>query len=132
MTRAVRSAGLGPVTTSKLLARKRPKRFPVIDSMVKQALGPHRQSYWMTLRAVLRDNDRALIDILAAARSEAKLGEDISLIRCSMSWCGWWVTETGTYAPVASFDSSGPLESRYDESVLNVPISHVSRIVFFG
>ncbi|MFD3702143.1 DUF6308 family protein [Nocardia sp. NPDC058658] len=81
--RALRSAGAGPVTTSKLLARKRPKLLPVIDSVVKEVLNhSDRQSYWMTLRSVLRDDERALVDILAAARSEAELGDDISLIRC--------------------------------------------------
>ncbi|MFI7528642.1 DUF6308 family protein [Nocardia salmonicida] len=81
--RALRSAGVGPVTTSKLLARKRPRLLPVIDSVVKQVLDhPDRHSYWMTLRSALRDDERALVEILAAARTDAGLSEDISLIRC--------------------------------------------------
>lgn len=36
----------------------------------------------MTLRTVLRDDERALVEILAATRTDAGLGEDISLIRC--------------------------------------------------
>ncbi|MFD4443731.1 DUF6308 family protein [Nocardia sp. NPDC058519] len=81
--RALRSVGVGPVTTSKLLARKRPKLLPVIDSVVKQVLDhPDRQSYWMALRSALREDERALVEILAAARTDAGLGEDISLIRC--------------------------------------------------
>lgn len=50
--RAVRKAGVGPVTTSKLLARKRPKLLPVIDSVVQDTLKhPARGDFWLTLRS---------------------------------------------------------------------------------
>lgn len=43
----VREAGVGPVTTSKLLARKRPRLLPVIDSVVKAQLGhPRRGDFY--------------------------------------------------------------------------------------
>ncbi|WKG12436.1 DUF6308 family protein [Nocardia sp. PE-7] len=77
--RALRSVGVGPVTTSKLLARKRPRLLPVVKQVLDH---PDRHSYWMTLRSALRDDERALVEILAAARIDAGLGEDISLIRC--------------------------------------------------
>jgi len=62
----VRDAGVGPVTTSKLLARKRP---PVIDTVVKKVLG-HSQSddFWLTLREQLTANGGTLHDRLLAAR----------------------------------------------------------------
>lgn len=70
------------------MARKRPKLLPVIDSVVEKTLNhPRRQSNWMILRAALREDDRALCDILTDARAEAEIGHDISLIRC-FGCCG--------------------------------------------
>lgn len=81
--RALRDAGVGPVTTSKLLARKRPKLLPVIDSVVKRVLRhPLRASYWLTLRAQLNLDDGRLYRDLLAIRKQAGLGDEISVIRC--------------------------------------------------
>ncbi|WP_410876188.1 DUF6308 family protein [Nocardia sp. A7] len=66
-----------------MLASKRPKLLPVIEGVVKDILNQSdRQSYWITLHSILRGDERALVDILAAARSDAEMGDDISLIRC--------------------------------------------------
>jgi len=80
---ALRNAGVGPVTTSKLLARKRPALLPVIDTVVKKVLGhPAKASFWLTLRAQLNADDGRLYEHLLKIRSEARVGECISVIRC--------------------------------------------------
>jgi len=80
--RAVRESGVGPVTTSKLLARKRPKLLPVIDTVVKEILGhPAKANFWLTLRAQLNVDGGRLHDHLLAVREEAGV-RHISVIRC--------------------------------------------------
>lgn len=79
----LRAAGCGPVTTGKLLARKRPRLLPVIDSVVKETLKhPRLQSFWITLHHELRAHDARLISLLEAARAKAELGDSVSIIRC--------------------------------------------------
>lgn len=79
---SVRGCGAGPVTTSKLLARKRPRLLPVIDTVVKEVLGhPAKASFWLTLRAHLAADDGRLADRLIAIRDQAGL-PNISVIRC--------------------------------------------------
>lgn len=81
--RALRAAGVGPVTTSKLLARKRPRLLPVIDSVVKATLNhPPRASFWTMLNHQLRVDDSRLVTLLEAARAEAGLEDSVSVIRC--------------------------------------------------
>ena len=80
---AARKAGVGPVTTSKLLARKRPMLLPVIDSVVKEVLGhPAKASFWLTLREHLNVDGGRLYDHLVAAHGEADLDARVSVIRC--------------------------------------------------
>lgn len=80
---AVRAAGVGRVTTSKLLARKRPRLLPVIDSVVKEILKhPRGQNFWITLHYQLRAREARLVTLLEAARAEAGLEDSVSIIRC--------------------------------------------------
>ncbi len=77
----VKTPGIGWVTAGKLLARKRPRLIPVYDRVVRAALGrPNEESWWLPLRDVLRD-DRSIVDRLLELRTEAKVGDDISLLR---------------------------------------------------
>ncbi len=46
--------GMGPTTTSKLMARKRPRLIPIVDSVVRDALGLQGDS-WVELRDALSD-----------------------------------------------------------------------------
>jgi hypothetical protein len=46
--------GIGWVTAGKLLARKRPKLIPVYDNVVKAALQPNSQAFWVPLWNELR------------------------------------------------------------------------------
>ncbi len=79
---SIRRCGVGPVTTSKLLARKRPRLLPVIDTVVKEVLGhPAKASFWLTLRAHLAADDGRLTEQLIAIRDQAGL-PNISVIRC--------------------------------------------------
>lgn len=79
----IRAAGVGPVTTSKLLARKRPRMLPVIDSVVKDVLHhPRRGDFYRTLQHHLAIDGQALHHHLKDVRDRAEIGSDISVIRC--------------------------------------------------
>jgi Family of unknown function (DUF6308) len=75
---------VGPTRTSKLLARKRPHLLPVIDSVVRRELGhtTRHGDFYATLRSHLRDNNQALSTHLREVRDKARIGDDISIIRC--------------------------------------------------
>lgn len=46
---------VGPVTATKLLASKRPRLLPVIDSVVTEVVQPPGGSFWLPLRNQLAD-----------------------------------------------------------------------------
>lgn len=74
--------GMGPVLTDKLLARKRPHLLPVYDSVVKAALQPHIDRFWIPLWNEFRSSDRSLSAALADIRTEAGLpAHEVSLLR---------------------------------------------------
>lgn len=70
---------MGWVTTSKLLARKRPRLLPVYDTVVKAALQPNRDSFWMPLREELQD--ARLVNRLKEIRDTAGLDKSVRLLR---------------------------------------------------
>lgn len=73
--------GVGWVRAGKLLPRKRPRLIPVYDRVVKTALArPDGGGFWCALRDLLRDAP-GVRDRLAEIRTEAVVGEDISLLR---------------------------------------------------
>ncbi|WP_448223059.1 DUF6308 family protein [Gordonia iterans] len=72
--------GMGRTRTSKLLARKRPRLQPVIDSVVSEALGHKGSNFRLTLWSQLRTE--GLEEQLASARSGAGIDADIALLRC--------------------------------------------------
>jgi hypothetical protein len=63
--------GLGPTTTSKLLAAKRPRLLPIWDSFVEQATGLDTIGYWWKFQYVLADDQRLVSDWLYELRSLA-------------------------------------------------------------
>lgn len=73
--------GSGWVTAGKLLARKRPRLFPVYDRVVHASLQRPKgdSTFWHDLRLALRDNPSA-VDRLRALHEEASLG-NVSLLR---------------------------------------------------
>jgi hypothetical protein len=50
--------GVGPVTATKLLARKRPHLAPIVDRVILRALGSAAGGSWRAVRAVLLDGER--------------------------------------------------------------------------
>lgn len=71
--------GIGWVTVGKLLARKRPRLFPVYDEVVKEALMPNRRGFWLSLREELQDP--VLRNRLRDIQEQAGLTHRISLLR---------------------------------------------------
>jgi hypothetical protein len=63
--------GLGPTTTSKLLAAKRPRLLPIWDSFVEQATGLDTIDYWRKFQYVLADDQRVVWTWLGGLRSLA-------------------------------------------------------------
>lgn len=74
--------GLGPTTTSKLLAAKRPRLLPIWDSFVHSATGLDTVNYWTKFRFVLNDDQRRLWKWLGELRSLAtNVPQSISELR---------------------------------------------------
>jgi hypothetical protein len=70
---------IGWAVAHKLCARKRPNLLPVYDVVVKAALQPTRSSYWLPLRATLREHH--LVPVLEELRSRAGLDRVVPLLR---------------------------------------------------
>ncbi len=71
--------GIGWVTANKLMARKRPRLLPVYDAVVKAALQPKEDSFWLPLRQEMQDE--TLVRLLVDVRTSAGLRERIPLLR---------------------------------------------------
>ena len=63
--------GLGPTTTSTLIAVKRPRLIPIWDSFVEQATGLETLDYWRRFQRVLTGDDRSIWNWLNELRSHA-------------------------------------------------------------
>ena len=50
--------GVGPVTATKLMASKRPRLMPVIDTLVSELLQPPGGRFWLPMRNQLADTER--------------------------------------------------------------------------
>lgn len=61
--------GVGPVTASKLMASKRPRLFPVIDTLVSELLQPPGGRFWVPMRNQLADPERRkkIADVVSCA-----------------------------------------------------------------
>ncbi|MBD8606033.1 hypothetical protein IFT73_04135 [Aeromicrobium sp. CFBP 8757] len=65
--------GIGPTRASKLMARKRPHLYPILDSVVRRGLGLVNQNAWLGLQEALADGDlRADIDGLWTGSSDER------------------------------------------------------------
>lgn len=67
--------GVGPVTASKLLARKRPHLVPIVDRVVLRTLGLSRLGSWQAIRGVLLDDERR------ARLAGLAPGDEVSVLR---------------------------------------------------
>lgn len=79
---SLQGMGVGTTRRSKLMARKRPRLVPIVDSTIRTALGigPHDDS-WLLLRQALRDNDGALIRRIEELRPAHVPRQDVSTLR---------------------------------------------------
>jgi hypothetical protein len=79
--------GVGWVVAHKLCARKRPRLLPVYDSVVKEQLQPNRKSYWVPLRASIRELQ--LVPQLERIKAEANVPKGVALLRVLdvAVWC---------------------------------------------
>lgn len=73
---ALRRKGFGPARVSKLIARKRPKLFPIIDSLVEKQLDTDSLGFYENLHTVLRAENKALAQHLKSIRAEAAKNSD--------------------------------------------------------
>lgn len=76
--------GLGPTTTSKLMARKRANLIPVFDSVVQAVLGlPSSEGHWVTMRRLMQTEVEggALHNRLAEAARRAGVGATVTPLR---------------------------------------------------
>ncbi|MGI8535309.1 MAG: DUF6308 family protein [Mycobacteriales bacterium] len=71
---------VGPTRASKLLARKRPRLFPIRDEVVGTVLGLGRE-FWEPLWRALRAQDGALDSRLGRLHAEAGLPPEVSRLR---------------------------------------------------
>jgi hypothetical protein len=73
-------SGVGPTKASKLLARKRPRLIPIVDSVVRNSYGlTEHDDSWVALREALKD--RQLRDQIDAIRPAAGLASRVSTLR---------------------------------------------------
>ncbi|MFF7988833.1 DUF6308 family protein [Kitasatospora xanthocidica] len=87
---AAKPDDVGPVIAGKLLARKRPHLIPVYDSRIKAVFRRPRtdHAFWADLAAALRADGGAFRADLAALRAEARIGEEIGVLRV-LDVIGW-------------------------------------------
>lgn len=74
--------GIGWVTAHKLLAHKRPALLPFYDRVVKAALQPHDEAFWLPLHEALHgEAGAARLAQIQALRTEARLPPWVSELR---------------------------------------------------
>lgn len=76
--RLCRLDGVGPVKAGKLLARKRPRLVPIVDSVVIRVVGAGRGRYWSVFGEFM--GDEANRNLLRTMRPESAV-ESASLLR---------------------------------------------------
>ncbi len=80
--------GVGPVTATKLLASKRPRLMPVIDSLVSEVLQPPGGKFWLPLRNQLADKERRkkIAEVVACAPDNVTLLRRIDVAVWMHAW----------------------------------------------
>ena len=77
----VQLPGVGPVIAGKILARKRPRLVPVVDSVVLRVLEHPGTGYWRDLRHHLQADDRQLHRFLTCVLRDVGLDGRVSSVR---------------------------------------------------
>ncbi len=80
--------GVGPVTATKLLASKRPRLMPVIDSLVTEVLQPPGGWFWVPMRNQLADADRRqrIAEVVSCAPDNVTLLRRIDVAVWMHAW----------------------------------------------
>ncbi len=73
--------GMGPTTTSKLMARKRTHLIPVWDDLVKYSTGQDTLTHWDWMRDILKADNNLLHRWLRDSADLAGELEDVSVLR---------------------------------------------------
>lgn len=97
-----RYRGVGDTRAGKLLARKRPRLIPIIDSVVAAAIPARHMRYWDDLATALRQNPH-LVDHIEALRP-ASLTRIVSTLR--LLDVAVWMTQGGS----GTGETSGAVE----------------------
>jgi len=81
--------GLGPTTTSKLMARKRPRLIPIYDSVIAAVLGlPDSRGHWAGMQELTRVKGNALHEHAKRLTERTGLDERVEPLERSTSFCG--------------------------------------------
>ncbi len=72
---------VGVTRAAKLMARKRPRLIPIVDSVIRDHAFGGEYSFWAPLHQALTHDDRALHGRLQEIRRAAGLGEEVSPLR---------------------------------------------------
>lgn len=80
--------GLSTTRVSKLMARKRPRLFPILDSVVRGTVFLGVDGLWNDMWASLRADDLRLHKRLLRLRDKADLGASVSALRV-FDVCAW-------------------------------------------
>lgn len=72
---------VGETTATKLLARKRPRMVPIVDSVLVKKVFNGSSRHWQPLLEALRADDRRLWDRLVRLHARAELPAEVSVLR---------------------------------------------------
>lgn len=121
--RAVRGLhGVGRTIGTKVLARKRPRLFPIYDSVVARVcdIGDH---HWEPLRLALRDD--GLQERLRELHARAGLGPEVSALRV-LDVIAWMEGKAAGVRPTAPEELSGEALTEPDGDVADAGLSRSS------
>lgn len=80
--------GVGPVTAGKLMAAKRPRLIPVVDTLVSQVLKPPGGRFWLPMRNQLADPGRRkkIAEVVSCAPDNVTLLRRIDVAVWMHAW----------------------------------------------
>ena len=102
--------GIGEVRATKLIARKRPDIYPVVDRVVREVTGTSTSEFTVPFAQALREDNCALVAELAALSARAGLPARISPLRVFdvVAWMEGTAKESDAYAAGYSIGEPGP------------------------
>lgn len=73
--------GIGPTRCTKLMARKRPRLVPIVDSVLAQSVYGGKAPHWDRLHTAMNAEDQRLWKFLGEAHTAAHLSQTITPLR---------------------------------------------------